>query len=100
LTTTPDHSQGLKNLRRNWGGAPVPVLGPVRRRRAGMDINVYLPDELGKWAKDHDLPCSRIFRYAVDGERQRGCAGRILRLRRRRSLRHCGQIFVKWWKHS
>ena len=30
----------------------------------------------------------------------RRCAGRTLRLRRHRSPRHSGQIFVKWWKHS
>ena len=36
-----------------------------------MDITVYLPDELGKWAKDHDLPLSRMLRDAADHERQR-----------------------------
>ena len=36
-----------------------------------MDITVYLPDALGKWAKDHDLPLSRMLRDAVDGEQQR-----------------------------
>jgi post-segregation antitoxin (ccd killing protein) len=36
-----------------------------------MDITVYLPDDLGKWAKDHDLPLSRMLREAVDNERRR-----------------------------
>jgi len=36
-----------------------------------MDITVYLPDETGKWAKEHDLPLSRMLRDAVDAERRR-----------------------------
>jgi hypothetical protein len=36
-----------------------------------MDITVYLPDETGKWAKEHDLPLSRMLRDAVDAERKR-----------------------------
>jgi post-segregation antitoxin (ccd killing protein) len=36
-----------------------------------MDITVYLPDELGKWAKEHDLGLSRLLRDAVEVERKR-----------------------------
>ena len=35
-----------------------------------MGITVYLPDETGKWAKEHDLPLSRMLRDAVDAERE------------------------------
>jgi hypothetical protein len=36
-----------------------------------MDITVYLPDETGRWAKEHELPLSRMLRDAVDAERRR-----------------------------
>jgi hypothetical protein len=36
-----------------------------------MDITVYLPDELGKWAKEHELGLSRMLREAVEAERRR-----------------------------
>ena len=36
-----------------------------------MDVTVYLPDETGKWAKEHELPLSRMLRDAVDAERRR-----------------------------
>ena len=36
-----------------------------------MDITVYLPDELGKWAKEHDLHLSRMLREAVEIEKRR-----------------------------
>jgi hypothetical protein len=36
-----------------------------------MDITIYLPDELGKWAKEHDLGLSRMLRDAVEDEKQR-----------------------------
>lgn len=36
-----------------------------------MDITIYLPDDLGKWAKDHDLGLSRMLREAVAAERTR-----------------------------
>src|SRR5205809_5294372 len=36
-----------------------------------MDITIYLPDELGKWAKESDLPLSRMLRDAVEAERDR-----------------------------
>ena len=36
-----------------------------------MDITVYLPDDLGKWAKDRDLPLSRMLREAVTDEKRR-----------------------------
>jgi hypothetical protein len=36
-----------------------------------MDITVYLPDELGKWAKENDLPLSRMLRDAVEAEQRR-----------------------------
>jgi len=36
-----------------------------------MDITVYLPDELGKWAKEHDLNLSRMLRDAVEAEKRR-----------------------------
>jgi post-segregation antitoxin (ccd killing protein) len=36
-----------------------------------MDITVYLPDELGKWAKEHDLNLSRMLRAALETEQHR-----------------------------
>jgi post-segregation antitoxin (ccd killing protein) len=36
-----------------------------------MDITVYLPDDLGKWAKEHDLHLSRMLREAVEIEKRR-----------------------------
>jgi hypothetical protein len=36
-----------------------------------MDITVYLPDDLGKWAKENDLPLSRMLREAVEAEKHR-----------------------------
>jgi hypothetical protein len=39
-----------------------------------MDITIYLPDELGKWAKENDLPLSRMLRDAVESEKRRRAA--------------------------
>ena len=36
-----------------------------------MDITIYLPDELGKWAKEQDLGLSRMLRDAVEAARRR-----------------------------
>jgi post-segregation antitoxin (ccd killing protein) len=36
-----------------------------------MDITVYLPDELGKWAKEHELNLSRMLRDTLEDEKQR-----------------------------
>jgi hypothetical protein len=36
-----------------------------------MDITIYLPDELGKWAKENDLGLSRMLREAVEEEKRR-----------------------------
>ena len=36
-----------------------------------MDINVYLPDELGAWAKNAGLNLSGLLRNAVEGQRRR-----------------------------
>jgi hypothetical protein len=36
-----------------------------------MNINVYLPDDLGKQAKDAELPLSRLLREAVKDELER-----------------------------
>jgi hypothetical protein len=36
-----------------------------------MDITIYLPDETGKWAKEHDLSLSRMLRDAIHVERRR-----------------------------
>jgi hypothetical protein len=36
-----------------------------------VDITIYLPDELGKWAKEHDLGLSRMLRDAVEAEKRR-----------------------------
>jgi len=36
-----------------------------------MDITVYLPDELGNWARDHDLHLSRMLRETVEIEKRR-----------------------------
>ena len=35
-----------------------------------MDITIYLPNDLGKWAKEHDLALSRMLRGAVEGEKR------------------------------
>lgn len=44
-----------------------------------MDITVYLPDEIGKWAKEHDLGLSRMLRDAVAAEKRRLEAGAALK---------------------
>lgn len=36
-----------------------------------MDITIYLPDDLGKWAKEHELNLSRMLRDAVEDEKRR-----------------------------
>jgi hypothetical protein len=36
-----------------------------------MDITIYLPDDLGTWAKEHDLGLSRMLRAAVEDEKRR-----------------------------
>ena len=36
-----------------------------------MDITIYLPDEIGKWAKEQDLGLSRMLRDAVEDEKRR-----------------------------
>jgi hypothetical protein len=36
-----------------------------------MDITVYLPDDLGNWAKENDLGLSRMLRAAVEAEKRR-----------------------------
>lgn len=36
-----------------------------------MDITIYLPDDLGKWAKEHSLGLSRMLRDAVEAEKRR-----------------------------
>jgi hypothetical protein len=43
-----------------------------------MDITVYLPDELGKWAKEHDLNLSRMLHETVEIEKRRRDAGAAL----------------------
>lgn len=44
-----------------------------------MDITVYLPDEIGAWAKEAELPLSRMLRDAVsDEKRQREAMARTL----------------------
>ncbi len=35
-----------------------------------MDITIYVPDELGKWAKEQDLGLSRMLREAVEDEKR------------------------------
>jgi hypothetical protein len=35
-----------------------------------MDITIYLPDDLGRWAKEHDLNLSRMLREAVENEKR------------------------------
>ena len=37
-----------------------------------MDIKTYLPDELGKRAKEANLPFSQLLRDASDGRSSRG----------------------------
>jgi hypothetical protein len=36
-----------------------------------VDITIYLPDDLGKWAKDQELNLSRMLRDAVGAEKER-----------------------------
>ena len=36
-------------------------------RGVATDITIYLPDEIGKWAKEQDLGLSRMLRDAVEG---------------------------------
>ncbi len=43
-----------------------------------MDITVYLPDELGTWAREHDLHLSRMLREAVEIEKRRRDASAAL----------------------
>src|ERR1035441_698196 len=43
-----------------------------------MDITVYLPDELGQWAKDAGLPFSQMLRAEVQAERDRRQAAATL----------------------
>jgi len=43
-----------------------------------MDITIYLPDELGEWAKEHHLHLSRMLREAVEIERRRRDASAAL----------------------
>ncbi len=43
-----------------------------------MDITVYLPDELGKWAKEHHLHLSRMLREAIEIENRRRDASAAL----------------------
>lgn len=46
-----------------------------------MDITIYLPDELGQWAKHNGIKLSRMLRDAVEGEKKRreAVAGVLLR---------------------
>src|SRR6266581_3784652 len=39
-----------------------------------MDITIYLPDELGQWAKDAGLNLSQTLRSEVEAERHRRTA--------------------------
>lgn len=41
------------------------------RYSTGMDVNIYLPDDIGKRAKDEGLPLSRMLRDAVTEELDR-----------------------------
>jgi hypothetical protein len=36
-----------------------------------VDITIYLPDELGQWAKHNGIKLSRMLREAVEGEKKR-----------------------------
>lgn len=36
-----------------------------------MDVTIYLPDEIGTWAKENKLKLSRLLRDAVTAERER-----------------------------
>jgi len=36
-----------------------------------MNVTIYLPDEVGKWAKEQDLPLSQMLREAVKSEKRR-----------------------------
>ena len=36
-----------------------------------MNVTIYLPNEVGKWAKEQDLPLSRMLREAVKSEKRR-----------------------------
>jgi hypothetical protein len=46
-----------------------------------MNITIYLPDDLGRWAKEHGLGLSRMLRGAVEAkrERQQAVAGTLAR---------------------
>jgi hypothetical protein len=47
-------------------------------RGGGVDITVYLPDEIGRWAKENELGLSRMLRDAVENEkRRRGARARV-----------------------
>ena len=41
-----------------------------------MDITIYLPDDLGKWAKDQELNLSRMLRDAVEARENARPPGR------------------------
>ena len=36
-----------------------------------MDVTIYLPDEVGTWAKEHELNMSRMLRAEIEAERER-----------------------------
>jgi hypothetical protein len=42
-----------------------------------MDITVYLPDDLGHWAKDEGLNLSQLLRAQVEAEKQHRTAATI-----------------------
>lgn len=44
---------------------------PRRTADESVDINVYLPDELGQWAKESGMNLSQALRREVEAERQR-----------------------------
>jgi hypothetical protein len=35
-----------------------------------VNLTVYLPDETGRWAKENDLPVSRMLRDAIEAKRK------------------------------
>jgi post-segregation antitoxin (ccd killing protein) len=55
-----------------WSGIVTRVLSDSTRvLEARVDITIYLPDELGSWAKDNDINLSRMLRDEVEAERER-----------------------------
>jgi hypothetical protein len=42
-----------------------------------MDITVYLPDQLGQWAKDEALNLSQLLRAQVEAEKQHRTAATV-----------------------